>query len=166
MARAGEDLLNPLTGERISFRRKARETGGELLELESHWTLAGHRAPAHVHPEMQERWQILAGTAGFRIEGVERTAAAGEVVVAPAGAPHVAWNAGREPVHVLIQMRPALRWETFVERLFELAREAHAPGGRAPDPASLRQLLSEFPREIALVPPRAGDAGATSLPPG
>jgi quercetin dioxygenase-like cupin family protein len=166
MARAGEELLNPLTGERISFRRTARETGGELLELESHWTLAGHRAPAHVHPEMQERWQILAGTAGFRIEGVERTAAAGEVVVAPAGAAHVAWNAGPEPVHVLIQMRPALRWEAFVERLFELAGEAHAAGDRAPDPASLWELLSEFPREIALVTPRARGAGPTSSSPG
>jgi quercetin dioxygenase-like cupin family protein len=152
MARAGEELFNPLSGEWIVFRLTAEETGGELLEMESRWTLPGRRAPAHVHPGMQERWQILAGTAGFRVGDVERTAAAGAAVIAPAGVAHVAWNAGEAPVRLLIQMRPALRWEAFVERLFVLARDAHAAGLRAPDAASVGELLLEFPHEIALEP--------------
>ncbi len=151
MVRAGDELVNPLTGERIVFRRTAAETGGTLLEMDDFWTQPGVRAPAHVHPEMQESWEIVAGTACFRIAGEERTAGPGAVLVADPGVPHQAWNAGEEPVHVRIQMCPALRWETFVERLFALARDAHSDGRQAPDPQLALELLREFPHEIALV---------------
>jgi quercetin dioxygenase-like cupin family protein len=151
MGRAGDELFNPITGERIVFRKTAAETGGTLLEMDDFWTRPGHRAPAHTHPGMQERWEVIAGTASFAIDGVERIAGAGEVVVADLGVAHQAWNATSEPVHLRIQMRPALRWETFVERLFELAADAHRGGSGAPDPALMLELLREFPQEIALV---------------
>jgi len=152
MARAGDELFNPLTGERIVFLKTAADTGGSLLEMDDFWTRPGHRAPEHVHPEIEERWQVLAGTAGFRVGGVERTAGPGETVVAPAGVAHLAWNAAPEPVHVRIQMRPALGWEHFVERLFALARAHGEPERGAPDPAEMLELLRQFPREIALAP--------------
>jgi mannose-6-phosphate isomerase-like protein (cupin superfamily) len=152
MARAGDELLNPLTGERIVFVRTAADTDGELLEMDDFWTRPGHRAPEHVHPGMQERWEIVAGMACFRIAGVERTAGPGELVVAPPGVPHRAWNPGEQPVHLRIQMRPALRWEQFVERLFALANDAHSNGSSVLDPPALLALLREFPREIAPAP--------------
>jgi quercetin dioxygenase-like cupin family protein len=107
MVRAGDELVNPITGERIVFRKTAADTGGTLLEMDAFWTRPGHRAPEHGHPGMQERWEILAGTACFRIGGVERTAGPGEVVVAPVGVRHLAWNPTEEPVHLRIQMSPA-----------------------------------------------------------
>lgn len=152
MASAGDELINPITGERIVFRKTAAETDGTLLEMNAFWTRPGHRTPAHVHPGMQERWEVIAGTASFDIDGVERTAVPGEVVVALAGVPHQAWNATAEPAHLRIQMRPALRWETFVERLFALAADGHRRGRDTPDPALMLDLLREFPREIALAP--------------
>jgi mannose-6-phosphate isomerase-like protein (cupin superfamily) len=151
MPRAGDELFNPLTGERIVFRKTAAETDGALLEMDDFWTRPGHRAPAHSHPRMQEHWEIIAGTASFVIDGVERSAGPGEVVVADPGVPHQAWNATAEPVQLRIQMRPALRWETFVERLFELAADAQRSGSGTPDPALVLDLLREFPQEIALV---------------
>jgi hypothetical protein len=42
-----------------------------------------------------------------------------------------------------------LRWETFVERLFALAADAHRRGHAQPDPRLLLELMREFPREIA-----------------
>lgn len=153
MARAGDELVNPITGERIVFRKTAAETAGRLLEMDDFWTRPGHRAPEHIHPEMQERWEILTGTACFRIGGVERTAGPGEVVVAPAGVPHVAWNPTKEPVHLRIQMTPALRWEAFVERMFALAVDDLRDREGVSDPAPMLALLREFPREIALAPP-------------
>lgn len=152
VARAGEKIENPLTGEEILFVRTAAETDGELLELEDVWSRPGQRAPEHVHPEMEERWELLSGLAAFRIGGVERTATAGEVVVAPAGVPHLAWNAGEKPVVVRIQMRPALRWEQLVERLFALARSSHERGEERMPVAALAKLLGEYPRELALPP--------------
>jgi mannose-6-phosphate isomerase-like protein (cupin superfamily) len=149
MASAGDELVNPTSGERIVFRRTAADTAGKLLEMDAHWTRPGRRTPEHRHPQMEERWEVIAGSACFRIGGVEQLSGPGDTAVALPGVAHEAWNPGNEHVHVRIQMRPALRWEQFVERLFALASDAYARGRDAPDAVSLLELLREFPREIA-----------------
>src|SRR5436305_9167242 len=136
MAIAGETVVNPATGERITFVKTAADTNGELLELELLWPLPGRRAPEHVHPEMEERYEILTGTAAFRIGGEERTAGPGETVTVPPGSRHLAWNPTQEEVRLKVEFRPALRWEEFVVRLF-------AGNERVAD------LMREFRREIA-----------------
>jgi mannose-6-phosphate isomerase-like protein (cupin superfamily) len=119
-------------------------TAGRLREMDDFWTQPGHRTAEHIHPVMQERWEDIAGSVCFRIAGVERIAVPGEVVLAPAGAPHMAWNLDAAPVHLRIQMRPALRWELFVERLFTLARSGHGDERGVLDPALMIELLREF----------------------
>jgi mannose-6-phosphate isomerase-like protein (cupin superfamily) len=132
MAHAGQIVENPATGERITFVSIAED----LLVMDDVWTRAGHRAPEHVHPEMEERWEVVAGRAAFRVGGVESEAGPGDVVTAPAGTPHQAWNPTGGEVRLRIEMRPALRWAEFTERLFR---------GEAPE-----HLLREFSREVAL----------------
>ena len=146
MARAGETIENPLTGERVTFVRTTADTGGELLELDLEWTRPGRRTPPHVHPGMEERWTVQEGTAAFLVgDGDERRAGPGETVLAPAGITHVAWNPGPEPVRVRAELRPALGWEAFVEELFALAARG--------DGAGMGALVAAHPREIALVEP-------------
>lgn len=129
-----DPIENPATGERIAF---VSETPA-LLVMESVWTRPGRRAFPHVHPGMEERWAVLEGEGAFRIgDGAERRAGPGETVVAPPGTPHAAWNPTEGPVRLRIEMRPALRWREFVERLF-------AAGG-IPD----ADLLREFAEEVA-----------------
>jgi quercetin dioxygenase-like cupin family protein len=140
MARAGQTVENPATGERVTFVRTSADTAGELLELELVWPREGQRAPEHVHPEMEERYEVLAGTPRFRMPGEEIAAGPGDVVTVPPGTPHLAWNATPQEVRLKVEFRPALRWEEFVERLF---------AGREP----LAVLMREFRREIA-PPPR------------
>ena len=137
MAHAGQTIENRVTGERITFVTTAADSGGEVVAMDSVWPRPGSRAIEHVHPAAEERWEVAAGRAGFRIGGEERFAGPGEVVVAPPGTPHVAWNAGEDEVRVRIELRPALRWEEFAERLFR--------GDE--DPAA---LLAEFTPEIEL----------------
>jgi quercetin dioxygenase-like cupin family protein len=138
---AGDSIENPATGERITFVRTAADTGGELLVLESTWTRPGRRTAEHVHPEMEERFEVLEGEACFRIAGEERSAGVGEVVAVPPGTPHVAWNPRDAQARLRLEFRPALRWEDCVDELFALARE-----GRMHE---LPELMSRFPREIA-----------------
>jgi quercetin dioxygenase-like cupin family protein len=142
MARAGETVENPATGERVTFVRTGADTGGELLELELVWPHEGQRAPEHVHPEMEERYEVLSGSAAFRIAGEERIAGPGEVVTVPPNTAHLAWNPTTEPVRLKVEFRPALRWEEFVLRLFA-GKEA------------VRELMREFRREIAPPPARS-----------
>lgn len=128
-------IENPRTGEQIVFEVRTPE----VLVMRSTWTRPGRRAAAHVHPAMEERYDVLAGEAAFRIAGVERVAMTGETVVVPPDTPHLAWNPTDRIVELRITMRPALRWAEFVERLFA--------GG---DPAA---LLREYAAEIRLPAP-------------
>jgi quercetin dioxygenase-like cupin family protein len=107
-------IENPRTGEQVIFELRTPER----LVMRSTWTRPGRRAAAHVHPAMEERYEVLAGTAAFRIAGIERTASAGETVVVAPGTPHLAWNPTAGVVSLRITMTPALRWADFVERLF------------------------------------------------
>ena len=141
---AGESIENPVSGERITFVRTAADTGGELLELETTWTKKGMRTPEHVHPEMEERFEVLSGEARLQIAGEERSAGPGDVVTVPPGTPHVAWNPADTAAHLRLEFRPALRWEDFVDRLFALAREDRLE--------EVPRLMSEFPREVAPPP--------------
>ena len=136
MARSGEIVENARTGERIRFLATAAETGGERLEMEAWWP-PGDRAVPHAHPGMEERWEILEGTCRIEVQGAVTEAGPGEAVVAPPGAKHVACNAGEDLARVRITMRPALRWEEFVERLFTA------------EPGDIPALVTEFPDEIA-----------------
>src|SRR3954467_14486508 len=143
MARAGQTVVNAATGERVTFVKTAADTGGELLVLELEWPRPGERAPEHVHPEAEERYEVIEGTGAFRVGGHERTAGPGEVVTVPPGTPHLAWNPTQEEVRLRVQFRPALRWEEFVVRLFAANESPTA-------------LMREFRREIAPPPPKAG----------
>jgi mannose-6-phosphate isomerase-like protein (cupin superfamily) len=132
MAREGQTVENAATGERITFVSIAPE----LLVMDDIWPRPGHRAIEHVHPQMEERWEVVEGRAAFRIGGEETVAGPGEAVVAPPGVRHLAWNPTDGAVRLRIEMRPALRWVEFTERLF-----------RGDPPA---ELMREFSREIAL----------------
>lgn len=131
-ARVVEDARS---GEQVVFRRVAAETGGELLEMDDFWAAPDHRTHPHVHPGMEERWHVVAGEVCFRIGGREEVVGPGGVAIAPPGVRHEAWNVGDGPVQLRIEMRPALRWQEFVERLFA----GEEPAG----------LLAEFEREVA-----------------
>jgi mannose-6-phosphate isomerase-like protein (cupin superfamily) len=128
-------IENPRTGEQIEFESETPE----LLRMRVAWTRPGHRALEHIHPNMEERWEVLDGRAAFRIDGIPVEAAAGSVVVAPPGRRHLAWNPTDGPVLLRIEMRPALRWAEFTTRFFA-----------GEDPIA---LLAEFADEVVLPPP-------------
>ncbi len=154
MAKAGEELVNPVIGLRTVFRKTARETGGELLSVdwigEPGWTTG----PDYVHPLQEERFEVLSGRLGLRVEGVERVLDEGEAITAPAGSAHAAWNAGDDTVHALIDFRPALRTEVAFEMLAGLAQDGKTNEAGAPkDPLLLALVAREFEDEIYFVRP-------------
>ena len=67
MIQAGDVIENPVTGERLVFRKTSRETNGEAVLVETFVEPDGFVAAAHVHPHQEERFQILRGTLGFRL---------------------------------------------------------------------------------------------------
>jgi quercetin dioxygenase-like cupin family protein len=155
MARAGDELLNPVTGLRTVFRKTSRETDGELLQVDWIGSPGWTTGPDHIHPRQEERFEVLSGKLGLRVEGAEHFLGEGEVIVAPAGSAHAAWNASSsDEVHALIDFRPALRTETAFETLAGLARDGKTNRAGAPSNLLLLALvLRHFEEEIFLVRP-------------
>src|ERR687897_3207926 len=111
MAYAGQILENPVSGERIVFHKTASDTEGQLLAFELLLTPDGHVPGAHVHPEQEERFEVIAGTMEFRMGLKKIVAGPGDVVTVPAGAVHKFRNGGDEEARVRVQVRPALKME-------------------------------------------------------
>jgi uncharacterized RmlC-like cupin family protein len=153
VARPGQTISNPVTGEIITFVRTAADTAGELLVLDDRWTRPGQRAAPHVHPRMEERFEVVSGRAAVLVDGAEHTLEPGDALAVAAGTPHVAWNADEGETRMRLEFRPALRWEEVVERLFALAREGLTDPRGVPEPEPLGELLAEFSDEIAPAPP-------------
>jgi hypothetical protein len=50
MIRTGDTIENPITGERMTFRKTSADTGGEAVVVEVVVQPNGAVAAAHVHP--------------------------------------------------------------------------------------------------------------------
>jgi hypothetical protein len=49
-------LVNRVTGERIVIRKRSRDTGGELFEMNLYLAPGGFIPRTHVHPNQEERF--------------------------------------------------------------------------------------------------------------
>jgi quercetin dioxygenase-like cupin family protein len=156
MAHAGQIINNPISGERIEFTKTAADTNGELLAFELTLDPDGHVPGAHVHPEQEERFEVVAGTMKFRMNGKKIVAGPGETVVIGAGARHKFANGGDEPAVVRVEVRPALRMEDLLETTVRLAEEGNTNRKGMPKPVHLALFVREFEREVrAPFPPPA-----------
>jgi quercetin dioxygenase-like cupin family protein len=151
MARQGDAIENPVTGERITFLKTSRDTGGELLQL--HWSLKpdGFLPGAHTHPRQKERFEVLSGTLGIRVGRSKYRLGAGEAMVVPPGAVHSWWNEGDEVIRSLLEFRPALKMESVFEITFGLARDGKISKKGIPSPLQIIiALLDEYENELGI----------------
>lgn len=148
MARAGQIIDNPVSGERITFLRTAADTAGNLLELELELAADGRVPGAHVHPEQEERFEVIDGTMRFRLGLRTIVAQAGDVVVVPAGRVHRFVNGGDGPARVRVRVQPALDMEELLVTTAQLAREGHVLRSGMPRPLHLALFVRRFRREV------------------
>jgi mannose-6-phosphate isomerase-like protein (cupin superfamily) len=137
MIRAGDTIENPVTGERIVFRRTSAETNGEAVVIECFVRPSGFVAKPHVHPSQTERFDVLSGTVTFKIDGQELPAGPGDCVLVPAGRTHQFWNAGEEEARFRCEIRPALGFEQLLETMFSLAQAGKTNRRGMPNPLRL-----------------------------
>jgi quercetin dioxygenase-like cupin family protein len=164
MAYAGQTLDNPITGERIIFRETAADTDGELLAIDLILAPDGHVPGAHVHPAQEERFEVTSGTMKFRLGRKKVIAQAGDVVVVPAGSVHKFANAGEEPAHVRVEVRPALKMEQLFEDAVALANEGRTNGKGMPKPLDLALFVREYEDEVRAPFPPAPIVRAVMAP--
>jgi quercetin dioxygenase-like cupin family protein len=114
-------IEDPALRQRLSFRRTVEENGGEELQVEM-WVDPGGGVPPHVHPSMEERFEVLAGQPSFLAGRKWQTAGPGETVVVPPGTRHAYRNKGDHVAHVICHARPPSSLQGFLEDAAALGR--------------------------------------------
>jgi quercetin dioxygenase-like cupin family protein len=154
MARRGESIENPLSGERMTFIKTTADTNGQSLEFEF-IAPPGWSVPEHIHPHQQERTQMISGVLSGRVAGEEIGLVEGEVRVVPAGVVH-GWRnpSDEEEVCFSVEFNPALKMESGFETAWGLARDGKATKAGVPkNPLQLVVLASEHKDEVYLPRP-------------
>jgi quercetin dioxygenase-like cupin family protein len=164
MAYKGQTIENPVSGEKITFLQTARDTNGELLEIEMELAPDGHVPGAHVHPEQEERFHVLEGTMQFRMGLKKIVAGPGETVIVPAGRVHRFANGGDETARVRVEVVPALDMEQLFETTVELALEGNTTSKGMPKPLHLALFVRRFAREVRAPFPPAWAVRALMAP--
>ena len=150
MINPGDIIENPVTGERIEFLRTARQTGGELVEIEVTVQPNGFVAAAHVHPKQDERFEILEGEIEFKLAKETVTARPGDVVLVAAGTPHKFRNTGDTPARFRTEVRPALQFERLIETMFSLAADGKTNRKGMPNPLRLAVIAKAHFDDVQL----------------
>jgi quercetin dioxygenase-like cupin family protein len=133
VARAGDEIYNPVQQDRIIWRKTARDSDGGLLSVELFVSPRGGN-PLHVHPLQEEYFKAVSGTLGVQVGDEQRWLREGEEAVVAPGTPHRWWNDSDDEVaHVSAELRPALNSEVYFETLYGLAQDGKTGENGAPN---------------------------------
>ena len=150
MIRTGQTIENPVTGEVLIFRKTSRDTGGELVLVETILRPGATVAAAHSHPYQSESFQVLEGRVGFKVgrDKVELGSDEG-VTVLPRTA-HKFWNAGDGPARFTCEIRPAGAFEQLIETMFGLAADGKTSRKGMPNPLRLAVIARHHFDDVRL----------------
>lgn len=153
MARTSEEFFDPIRGQRLIFRVTAQESKGAYVEVEAFYRPSSAAPPAHIHPQQEEFFEVLAGSLETRVNGQEKRYQAGEHFRIPAGVAHQMWNGGSTEARLLWQTRPALHTDDFFEMMWGLAQEGKTNKAGVPNLLQLAVILQQYRQEFRLVKP-------------
>ena len=123
--------------QRLGFR-PADDGDAVLVEM---WVEPGGGVPAHLHPAMEERFEVVSGELNFLAGRKWQTARAGETVVVPAGTRHAYRNDGAEQAHGVCRASPPQTLQEFLEEAAAMARAGKLTRQGLPKPGGVLQAL-------------------------
>jgi quercetin dioxygenase-like cupin family protein len=138
----GQTLVNPVTGERMTFLETAAETGGDRVVIELHADPGGSVAAAHVHPSQWETFEVVSGTLGAKVGRRTAEAVAGQTLGVAPGVSHTWWNAGDDELVFRCAISPALQFESLIETMFSLAADGKTNKKGMPNPVRLAVIAN------------------------
>lgn len=147
---AGDQIENPVTGERVVFHETSAETKGERVVFETFVQRGGFVAAAHVHPFQTERFEVLAGTLGMRRGKKKVELGAGEIVTVDPGTAHKFWNAGEDEVRFICTVTPALQFERLIATMYSLAAAGKTNRKGMPYPLRLAPIAKHHFDDVRL----------------
>lgn len=94
-------------GDEPLVRVGSEKTAGSRVLADLYVGPGGYLVGEHSHPALRERFTVIRGRVGFRLDGRQSVASAGNSVEVPPGVKYDWWNAGEEEAHVLLEIAPA-----------------------------------------------------------
>lgn len=153
MARVGQRITNPITGEQITFTETERDTAGARMRFDCRVSPGGARLPAHVHRTYEEHFVVVSGTLGVMLGGRTALLRAGDSIALPAMIAHQWWNAGDDIVHFLVTVTPPRNIETVLEVICGMAQSGRLNGRCMPkNPFDLAHLARFSESYLAGIP--------------
>ena len=143
MISTGQTIENPVTGERITFLRTSRDTGGEYVLIEAAVAPGGGVA-RHVHPYQTEEFKVQSGSVEFRKDGDKVVAHEGDSVTVEPGTIHRFKNVGVSEARFTAKVSPALEFESFLETMFALAADGKTNKKGMPNPVRMAVIANEY----------------------
>ena len=143
MIRSGDTIVNPASGETITFVETAAETGGEYTVIECSVAPGGGVPMAHVHPKQSETFEVLEGELSMKAGPDRLVAVAGDVVTVLPGEVHKFWNASDEVVRFRCTITPSIGFERFLETMGALGADGKLNKRGMPSPLRLAVLANE-----------------------
>jgi mannose-6-phosphate isomerase-like protein (cupin superfamily) len=120
-------IRQPVLGGSIAIRLRSEDTDGRFALIEQAVPAGFPGPPLHVHPEFDETFYVIEGTAALRVGEQAHDACAGTTAFVPRGIPHTFANPSREPLRMLVLVTPG-----GFERYFEALIDAIAKAGGFP----------------------------------
>ncbi|MDS0260745.1 cupin domain-containing protein [Haloarcula sp. S1CR25-12] len=153
VARSGETIACPPTGQTIRFLQTGAETDGEYARVAI--TIAAdatrRNSVTHVHPHQTETIAVQSGVLGVAKNGNRGTLYPGESVTFEPGDAHAFWNAGDGELAVETELRPAMQAELFIRFTYGLSQVGRvSPSGIPLNPLRLGLLMDEFEGHVYL----------------
>jgi mannose-6-phosphate isomerase-like protein (cupin superfamily) len=142
MIRAGDSIVNPVTGERLVFELTSHDTDGAYTLFDTYVEPGGAVASAHVHPFQTEIFTVIEGTLGMQRGRARLELGPGEAALVDPGVAHRFWNAGDETLRFRAEVRPALQFESLIETMFSLAADGKTNAKGMPGPLRLAVIAN------------------------
>jgi mannose-6-phosphate isomerase-like protein (cupin superfamily) len=153
----GDVIENRVTGERAVVLRGTGDVGdGGKVAVHLVVRPGGAVMGEHVHSRITERFRVIDGKLGVRVDGAESVLESGGDVTVRPGVVHDWWNAGDREAQVLVEIQPGRRFELMIVNAFGLANAGKTNSKGMPNPLQLAVFGSEFRDVVQFVkPPRA-----------
>ncbi len=141
---AGFVLENPVTAERAIVLEAPQDNPDRRLVAEVHALPGAAVVAEHRHPAIRERFELIEGGLGVRLDGDQRSFRAGETVEIAPGRWHDWWQEGTETAVVRVEITPGDRFLEMIRTLFGLGVDGLTNAKGMPRPLQLVAIGDEF----------------------
>lgn len=155
IVKAGDTAYNPVTLERSIVLEAPSENAERRLVAELHLEPGAAVLGEHLHPALDERFEVLEGRLAYELDGREAEAAPGDALEIPAGTWHDWWQVGPDRTVCRVTITPGDRFEQMIRTAWGLACDGQTNARGMPRFLQLVALADEFSDTIVFKrPPR------------